>query len=101
MMEQYILPKTPVSRMRKHIPAAFSASNAGRNCILASHPNHLWRVPVKSRNRPVMRMKTIKARIILVLRNIRYVLVVAKVDNIFPNRLTEVTEIITLFTYLC
>ncbi len=41
-----------------------------------------------------------EARIILVLRNIRCVLVVAKVDNIFPNRLTEVTEKITLITYL-
>ena len=47
----------------------FKANNAGINCILASHPNHVCKVPEKSRNNNVIKEKQIVAKIILRLRN--------------------------------
>lgn len=50
----------------------FKASTAGRNCILAIHPNHACIVPVKSRNNSVMIAKNTTASVSLILRNIAF-----------------------------
>ena len=59
--EQYTRPKTRVSATRRMTTPRLSASTAGRNCILAIHPNHAWSVPVKSRKSNVIMPQNIMA----------------------------------------
>lgn len=68
--EQYTLPNVSVSINNSRTTPTFNASTAGKNWILAIQPNQACMVPVKSRNKSVIRAKKITATDILSLRNI-------------------------------
>jgi hypothetical protein len=63
-------PNIRVRAMSRTTIPTFKARTAGKNCTFASHPNHAWIVPVKSRKRSVISVKHIAAAIILIFRNI-------------------------------
>lgn len=67
--EQYMRPKRSVSRTNATTTPTLSASKAGKNCILASQPSHVWSVPVKSRNSSVISVKNTAANVTLNLLN--------------------------------
>ena len=68
--EQYALPTSSVSTTNATTVTTFNASKAGRNCILAVHPNHSCTVPVVSTNNAVTDRKNSVASNILILLNI-------------------------------
>ncbi len=70
MTEQYTRPIRRVSIRRTATTARFKANAAGRNCILAIHPNQLVNNPEKSRNRRVQRINDILARMIRIFLSI-------------------------------
>ncbi len=66
MIEQYTRPKASVSSTRNTTTPTFSASTAGRNCILAVQPNQACSVPVKSRKNSVTAVKNRMASVSLI-----------------------------------
>ena len=68
--EQYTLPTSKVSATNTTNATIFIASRAGRNCILAVHPNHSFTVPEESTNNAVTDRKNNVASIILIFLNI-------------------------------
>ena len=68
--EQYALPTSKVSTTNANTVTTFNASKAGKNCILAVHPNHSFAMPVESINNAVTDRKNNVASMILILLNI-------------------------------
>ena len=68
--EQYALPTSKVSTTNANTVTTFNASKAGKNCILAVHPNHSFAMPVASTNNAVTDRKNNVASMILILLNI-------------------------------
>ena len=73
MTEQYMRPKTRVTTTNATITPALSASNAGHNCISASHDSQWCSTPETSTNSRVTSMNITASKTVLIFLSIVYI----------------------------